>query len=90
MLGMPNGHEYFPFDIESPHEGLLRLTDWVHKLDSATRAAAYEAQLTRARAQAEAQAALAQLHAQAQRDAALLLLVFVGAVAAVALLARSQ
>jgi hypothetical protein len=25
------------------HEGLLRLTEWVHKLDSATQAAAYEA-----------------------------------------------
>jgi len=91
MLGILNGHEHFPFDIDSPHEGLLRLTDWVHKLDSATQTAAYEAQLTRARAQMEAQeAALAQLQAQAQRDAALLLLVFVGAVAAVALLARSQ
>ena len=70
MLGMLNGLEYVPFDIDSPQEGLLRLTDWVHKFALAQQAAAYEAQL-------------AQL--QAQRDA-LLLLVFVGAVAAVVLL----
>jgi TIR domain len=71
MLGMLNGLEYVPFDIDSPQDGLLLLTAWVHKFASAQQAAAYEAQL-------------AQL--QAQRDAALLLLVFVGAVAAVALL----
>lgn len=70
-LGMLNGLEYVPFDIESPQDGLLALTDWVHHF-------AHERQEVR----------ITQL--EAQRNAALLLLVLIGALAAVALIAASE
>ncbi len=94
-LGMLNGPEYIAFDIEDPQEGLVKLTDWVNafarqKLEDLHRAlfATHQAMMQEQQQQLASQAArMEQL--QAQNDLAMLLLVFVGAIAIGALIAKS-
>lgn len=94
-LGMLSGLEYVPFDIDNPQDGLLKLTDWVHKFAhiqqvTVQRAEMAElgAQVMELRQKADAQSVELNL-LRGQNDAAMMLLVFVGAVAAVALIAAA-
>jgi hypothetical protein len=88
-LGMLNGREYVPFDIDEPQEGLIKLTDWVNLFARRQQEELHQAQLLAHRSEASAQGhAIAQL--QVQNEAAMLLLVFAAAVAVAMLLARSS
>jgi hypothetical protein len=88
-LGMLNGREYIPFDIEQPEEGLIKLTDWVHVFARQKQQELHDAQLAAQRSEIHAMdQQLAQL--QLQNDIAMLLLVFVGALAIAALVAKSS
>jgi TIR domain len=79
-LGMLNGREYIPFDIDDPQEGLIKLTDWVNHFARTKQEELHRAQLAAQRSQLQGQdEAIA--HLQAQNDAAMVLLVFVAAVA---------
>jgi len=88
-LGMLNGREYIPFDIAEPHEGLLKLTDWVNQFARRQQDELHQAQLAAQHSEARAKdQAIAQL--QAQNEAATLLLVLVAALAVTMLLAKSS
>lgn len=88
-LGMLNGREYIPFDIDEPQEGLIKLTDWVNLFARQKQHELHEAQLTADRAQIEKMDhTIAQL--QLQNDIAMLLLVFAGALAVAAIIAMSS
>lgn len=83
VLGMLEGIEYVVFDLDDPTEGLLALTDRVNKL-----AAERQAQLLEQTQQELVNARQDQLRAERQRDIALML-VLVGALAAVLVLNQS-
>lgn len=84
-LGMLNGLEYIPFDIDHPQDGLLALTDWANEHSRRKQQALQKAQ------QAQLQATMADLaKAQAQADAATMVLVLVGALAVVAVLSAAS
>ena len=93
-LGMLNGVEYVPFDIESPETGLLALTDWVQRFAREQQTADYQAALATIERLVNAQEhtigeqaqRIDQLQLQRERDLVLGLIVFVGVLAAVALL----
>jgi hypothetical protein len=88
-LGMLNGREYIPFDIDEPQEGLIRLTDWVNMFARQKQHDLHEAQLAAQRAQMQQMdQTIAQL--QFQNDIAMLLLVFAGAVAVAVIIAKSS
>lgn len=94
-LGMLNGLEYVLFDLDDPQTALLRLTEWVQRFALAQQAILYEAEMERFDAQLvqvqnDAASQAASLEAlKAQQEATMALLVFVGAVAAVALVAAA-
>jgi hypothetical protein len=88
-LGMLNGREYIPFDIDDPQEGLIKLTDWVNHFARQQQERLHEAQLAAQQSHLHAQQqAIAQL--QSQNDMAMLLLVFVGALALAVIIAKSS
>jgi hypothetical protein len=88
-LGMLNGREYIPFDIEDPQEGMIKLTDWVNLFARQKQEELHRAQLSQQQSQLKAKdQSIAQL--QVQNDVAMLLLVFVGAVALVVIIAKSS
>jgi hypothetical protein len=88
-LGMLNGREYIPFDIDKPQEGLIRLTDWVNMFARQKQEELHRAQVAVQNSQLKArEEAIAQL--QAQNDAAVLLLVFAGALVLAVLIAKSS
>jgi hypothetical protein len=87
-LGMLNGREYIPFDIDEPQEGLIKLTDWVNMFARQKQEELHQAQLAARVSQSNAKdQTISQL--QAQNEAAMLLLVFVGALALAMLIAKS-
>ena len=88
-LGMLNGREYIPFDIDEPQDGLVRLTDWVNAFARQKQRELHQAQLAAQRSQMRAMdQTITQL--QLQNDLAMLLLVFAGAVAVAALISKSS
>lgn len=88
-LGMLNGREYIPFDIDEPQEGLVKLTDWVNIFARQKQQELHQAQLAVQRSQMQAMnQTIAQL--QQQNDIAMLLLVFAGALAVAVLVAKSS
>ncbi len=87
-LGMLNGREYIPFDIDDPQEGLIKLTDWVNHFARQQQERLHQAQLAAQQSHLQAQQqTIAQL--QSQNDMAMLLLVFVGALALAVIIAKS-
>jgi hypothetical protein len=98
-LGMLNGLEYIPFDIDNPQDGLLALTDWANDLSRQKQQALqqaqflmFEAQQTQLQSQqARLQATTVDLaRAQAQADAATMVLVLVGALLVVVVLSSGS
>ena len=91
-LGMLNGLEYIPFDLDSPQEGLLALTDWANELSWRKQEVLRQAQLIALETQhAQTQATIADLaRAQAQADAATMVLVLVGALVVVAVISSAS
>ncbi len=88
-LGMLNGREYIPFDIDEPQEGLIKLTDWTNMFARRKQEELHQARLSAQRSRLHAQEqTIAQL--QAQNEAAMLLLVFASALALAMLLAKSS
>jgi len=89
VLGMLNGREYIPFDIDEPQEGLVKLTDWVNIFARQKQQELHQAQLAVQRSQMQAMNhTIAQL--QQENDIAMLLLVFAGARPVLAITARQQ
>ena len=88
-LGMLNGREYIPFDINSPEQGLIKLTDWVNLFARRQQEELHKAQLEAHLSEAAAKdQTITRL--QTQHDAAMLLLVFAAALAVAALLSNSS
>jgi hypothetical protein len=86
-LGMLIGLEYIPFDRDDFQEGLLRLTDVVNDLVRAEREESHLAERDALTTQImERDKALAQL--QSRNDSIQVLLIFVGAIAVVAVMSR--
>lgn len=88
-LGMLNGREYIPFDIDDPQDGLIKLTDWVNTFARHKQQELHEAQLAVQQTKLQAMdQTITQL--QLQNDLAMLLLVFAGAVAVAVIVAKSS
>lgn len=88
-LGMLNGREYIPFDIEDPQDGMIRLSDWVSMFARQQQEELHRVQLATQQSQLQAKDETI-AHLQSQNDAAMLLLVFVGVLAVVVLVAKSS
>lgn len=88
-LGMLNGREYIPFDIDEPNDGLVKLTDWVNQFARRQQDELHRAQLAAQRSETRAKDQTI-AHLQAQNEAATLLLVLVAALAVTMLLTKSS
>ena len=87
-LGMLNGREYIPFDIQETQEGLIKLTDWVNMFARQKQEGLHKAQLMAEQSQLMVKdQIIAQL--QGQYDVAIVLLVFVSAAALAIVISKS-
>ncbi len=87
-LGMLNGKEYTPFDLDDPKDGLIGLTDWVNEYVRIQQQKFHARQVADHETQHKNDAReIARL--ESQNEVATLLLVFAGALTIAVLLSKS-